>query len=213
MSEHAFLRDDVAHWLHDLALTDRDPLLDEMHNLARKREFPIVGPEVGRLLAQLARAFGARRIFEMGSGFGYSTLWFARAVPKGAEVVHTEGDPENSALARDFLQRAGVADRVDFRVGDALELLDESDGEFDIIFCDVDKEQYPDAYERFRHKVRVGGLAVVDNLIWSGRVVAGAEDEATCGVREYIRRMWGDPCYLSSLLPVRDGVGLSLRVR
>lgn len=213
MSEHPFLRPDVANWLYDLALLDRDPLLEEMHNLARERDFPIVGPEVGRLLAQQARAFGARRIFEMGSGFGYSTLWFARAAAEGVQIVHTEGDADNSALARDFLQRAGVADRVDFRVGDALEILDSVDGEWDIVFCDVDKEQYPAAYERFRHRVRVGGLAIVDNLVWYGRVAAGDEDEETRGVREYIRRMWGDPCYLSSLLPVRDGVGLSLRVR
>jgi predicted O-methyltransferase YrrM len=183
-----------------------------MEAIARERGFPIVGPEVGRLLAQMAGAISARRVFEMGSGYGYSTLWFARAVGPEGRVHHTEGDPANTELARSFLTRAGVADRVVFHNGDACALIDEVEGDFDIVFCDVDKHQYPEAYDRFRHRVRPGGLAIVDNLLWSGKVAAGLEDRATSGVRTYISRMWADRQYLSSLLPVRDGVGVSWRL-
>jgi caffeoyl-CoA O-methyltransferase len=207
------LRPDVARWLRSLAEIPRDPVLDEMHGLARERNFPIVGPEVGRLLWQVAFLCKAHRIFEMGSGFGYSTLWWARSLPEGGKVFHTDTDARNTEKAREFLRKAGVEERVEFRVGDAREILRDTPGEFDVIFCDIDKEQYPEAYRIFRDRVRQGGAVVVDNLVWSGRPAAGDRGKSTEGVREYIRLMWNDPHFLSSLLPVRDGVGLSIRIR
>jgi predicted O-methyltransferase YrrM len=212
VAEDPVIRPDVASWLRGIALEGEDDLLREMHALAEERRFPIVGPEVGRLLFQVARMLRARRIFEMGSGFGYSTLWFARALGADGEVHHTDGDAANTAKARGFLGRAGVADRVRFHTGDAREILKSTPGEFDIVFCDIDKDQYPSAYEIFRDRVRPGGAVLVDNLVWSGRVAAGEESSATSGVREYIRRMWGDSRFLSSLMPVRDGVGISIRL-
>lgn len=208
-----FIRDDVQAWLRELADVKDDPVLEAMHAEAAKRGFPIVGPEVGRLLFQLAATSGARRIFEMGSGFGYSTLWFARAIGEGGRVWHTEGDEVNTARARDYLSQAGVADRVEFNTGDAREILKATSGEFDIVFMDIDKEQYPDAYGLFRDRVKVGGLVIVDNLVWSGRVVEGGKEDSTNGIREYLDLMWNDPNFLSSLMPVRDGVGVSLRLR
>lgn len=208
-----FLRDDVRDWLRSLARIEDDPVLDAMHAEAAERGFPIVGPEVGRLLFQLASVSGADRIFEMGSGFGYSTLWFARAIGDGGRVYHTEGDPANTARAREYLTEAGVVDRVEFHTGDARDVLRDTRGMFDIVFMDIDKEQYPDGYRLFRDRIKVGGMAVVDNLVWSGRVAEGATDEATTGIREYLDLMWNDPDYLSSLMPVRDGVGVSMRVR
>jgi caffeoyl-CoA O-methyltransferase len=207
------IRKDVKDWLRELADVPDDPILEEMHALARAEKFPIVGPEVGRLLAQVVRMTGARRVFEMGSGFGYSTLWFARAVGQTGQVFHTDGDPKNTERARDFLGRAGVRDRVAFGTGDARELFREIPGEFDIVFCDIDKHQYPYAYELFKDRVRVGGAVLIDNLVWGGDVAAGGQDDDTNGVREYIRRMWSNPNYLSSLMPVRDGVGVSIRIR
>ena len=211
---HGYLRGDVATWLRELATPEhgQDPILDEMHALAAERDFPIIGPEVGRLLAQLATLTGAKRIFEMGSGFGYSTLFFARAAGPQARIWHTDGDPENTQMAKDFLGRAGVAERVEFITGDALAALAAQEGDFDIVFCDVDKHQYPQAYEIFADRVRPGGVAIVDNLVWSGRVAAGDDDADTQGVRDYLQRMWSDHRYLSSLMPVRDGVGVSLRI-
>jgi predicted O-methyltransferase YrrM len=206
-----FIRDDVRGWLRRLAETGSDPILDEMHREAAARGFPIVGPEVGRLLFQLARLTGAKRIFEMGSGFGYSTLWFARAVGTGARIYHTDGDEGNTARAREYLSRAGVLDRVVFTTGDARDILRATPGDFDIVFMDIDKHQYPDAYRLFRDRVAPRGLVIVDNLVWSGRVAEGADDPDTRGVREYVDLMWQDPRFLSSLLPVRDGVGVSLR--
>ena len=208
-----FIRDDVRAWLKTLASVQGDPVLDAMHREAAERRFPIVGPEVGRLLFQIARASGAERVFEMGSGFGYSTLWFARAVGETGRVYHTDGDAENTHKAREYLDQAGLLSRVVFSTGDAREVLQATPGAFDVVFMDIDKEQYPDGYRAFRDRIRVGGLAVVDNLVWSGKVAAGEQDERTAGIREYIRLMWGDERFVSSLLPVRDGVGVSLRVR
>jgi predicted O-methyltransferase YrrM len=208
-----FMRDDVQKWLRALAEVPGDPILDAMHREAAERKFPIVGPEVGRLLFQLARMSCAERIFEMGSGFGYSTLWFARALPSSGRVHHTDGDAKNTQTGRAYLERAGVHDRVVFTTGDAREILKDTPGEFDIVFMDIDKEQYPSGYHTFKDRVKMGGLVIVDNLIWSGRVAAKDRDAATQGVREYIELMWQDPRFISSLLPVRDGVGVSLRVR
>lgn len=210
--EGPVLRPDVKDWLRGLADVEDDPILAEMHELAAEQKFPIVGPEVGRLLAQVVLWTGAKRIFEFGSGFGYSTLWFSRAVGPDGRVFHTDGDPENTARAQDFLERAGVRERVVFGTGDARDLFREVSGTFDIVFCDIDKHQYPSAYELFEDRVRPGGAVIIDNLVWSGRVAAGETDENTEGAREYIRRMWSNPKYLSSLMPVRDGVGLSVRL-
>ena len=208
-----FIRDDVAAWLKEHAGIDGDPVLDDMHREAAERGFPIVGPEVGRLLFQMARLTGARRIFEIGSGFGYSTLWFARALEDGGRIYHTDGDGENTRKAREYLDRAGVLDRAVFSTGDASEILAKTPGEFDIIFMDIDKDQYPEGYKVLRDRVKVGGMVVVDNLVWSGRVAEGEDDPDTAGIREYLRLMWSDPDFMSSLMPVRDGVGLSVRIK
>jgi caffeoyl-CoA O-methyltransferase len=209
----SFMRDDVKAWLLDLAGVEGDPVLADMHREAKAQRFPIVGPEVGRLLFQLASASGARRVFEMGSGFGYSTLWFARGVGREGHVHHTDGDPRNTEKAKEYLNRAGVGERVTFSTGDARSILRETPGEFDIVFMDIDKDQYPDAYRIFRDRVKVGGLVIVDNLVWSGKVAEGVDDPMTNGVREYLDLMWNDPRFVSSLMPVRDGVGVSLRVQ
>lgn len=208
-----FMREDVRDWLRNLAEVPGDPVLDAMHREAAERGFPIVGPEVGRLLFQLASVSGAKQVFEMGSGFGYSTLWFARAVGSQGRVHHTDGDEKNTARAREYLGQAGLAGRVTFTTGDAREILQATPGTFDIVFMDIDKEQYPGAYDLFRDRVKPGGLVIVDNLVWSGRVAEGVADEATEGVRRYLDLMWHDERFVSSLLPVRDGVGVSLRVK
>ena len=199
-------------WLRERAAVSGDPVLDDMHAEAAENGFPIVGPEVGRLLFQIAAGCGARRVFELGSGFGYSTLWFARAVGPGGRVFHTDGSNENTAKARDYLARAGLLDRVVFTTGDARDILDATPGEFDVVFMDIDKHQYPDGYRRFRSRVRPGGFVIVDNLVWSGKVAEGVDDPDTNGIRQYLDLMWNDPEYLSSLMPVRDGVGVSFRL-
>ncbi|MEA3137022.1 MAG: hypothetical protein QOC71_1303 [Thermoplasmata archaeon] len=190
-----------------------DPVLAEMERIGEDRGFPIVGPLVGRLLEQYARGIGARSVFEMGSGFGYSTGWFARAVGAKGKVVHTENDPALSQEAKDWLRKAGLDKGVDFRLGDAVDLLRKDKGPYDIVFIDIDKEDYPKAWELARDRVRVGGLVLTDNALWHGKVVGPSKDAATVGVKEYNRLAQADEDYLTTILPVRDGLSVSLRVK
>ncbi len=188
-----------------------DAVLLAMQREGTKRGFPIIGPLVGRLCEQLARSIGAKQVFEMGSGFGYSTVWFARAVGPEGRVVHTDGSPDLSKEARQWLARAGMAERVRFRVGDARNLLD--GGPWDVIFIDIDKEGYPDAWRLAAERVRVGGLIITDNTLWSGKVADPQPgDDATAGVVEYTRLALDDERYLTTILPLRDGVAVSLRI-
>src|SRR5467141_5206475 len=150
-------------------LPARDAALAEMERYARRRDIPIVGPAVGRLLALLVEVSGAKRIFEMGSAIGYSTIWLARAAGPKGKVIYTDGDPEKARRAKDYFRRAGVAKRIDVRVGDALELLKKTPGKFDLIFNDIDKHQYPAALRVAIPKMRRGGLFITDNTLWSGK--------------------------------------------
>lgn len=186
--------------------------LEEMERLAERRGFPIVGPLVGRLLFVLARAIGARRVVELGSGFGYSAIWFAGALGPRGRVVCTEGSNENSRLARDFLERAGVRERVEWRRGDALDILPTLPGPFDIVFNDIDKADYPRVLEPARRALRPGGLLISDNLLWFGKVAEPDPDAATRGVLEFTRALYAAPDFFTTLVPLRDGVGISLRL-
>src|SRR6516165_641684 len=178
----------TAKYLHSL-LPKRDAVLRAMEGYAARRDVPIVGPACARVLYQLARLIGARRIFEMGSAIGYSTLWLARAVgPKGI-VYYTDGDPANAGRAEAYLKKGGVRGRVRLLVGNALTLLDATEGRFDLIFNDVDKTQYPDALRRAVDRVRPGGLLVTDNALWYGRVArpAAARDLQTRAIQRFNR--------------------------
>lgn len=194
-----------------------DVVLDEMEARAREHRFPIVGRAVGRHLELQARAIGARRVMELGSGYGYSAYFFARAVGEGGEVICTDGDPDNAAHAEGYLRRAGLWDRIDYRVGDALTSFAAVDGEFDIVYCDIDKDGYPDAWAAARDRVRVGGLFVCDNTLWGGRVAGlTAEppqlDEVTPAIVEMTRAVADDERYVHQLVPLRDGVLTALRI-
>lgn len=200
-------------YLHDLA-PHPDAIQAEMERIAAQRNFPIVGPLVGRLLTQIARAVGARDVFEMGSGFGYSTLFFARAVDDSGRVVHTETSAELSAEARQHLGRAGLSGRVTFELGNALEILARYPGPFDVIFIDVDKTDYPAALDLARVRVRPGGFIITDNVLWKGRVAGDPStfDDATLAIDTYNRVTAAAPDLLTTILPLRDGVALHLKV-
>ena len=195
----------------------RDAVLDEMEARAREHGFPIVGRAVGRHLELQARAIGARRVMELGSGFGYSAYWFGRAVGEDGAVICTDGDPGNAELAEGYLRRAGLWDRVDYRVGDALGSFAQVEGEFDIVYCDIDKDGYPDAWAAARDRVRVGGLFICDNTLWGGRVAGApvepdpARDAVTPAIQAMTRAIADDERYLTSLVPLRDGVLVALR--
>lgn len=192
----------------------RDALLADMEARAAAAKFPIIGPLVGRLCQQAAQSVGARDVFEMGSGFGYSTWWFAHAVGEGGRVVHTDGDAKLSAEARSWLDRAGLGTRVHYDVGDACEIIKKYPGPFDVVFIDVDKHAYPQALELARSRVRVGGYILCDNALWSGKVLAspGKQDADTRGVVRYNKDAFAAADLLTTIVPVRDGVALSLKI-
>ena len=202
----------VEEYMRSLLERYDDPVLLEMERVAAERNFPIVNRIVGVTLEALARSIGAQRVFELGSGYGYSAYWFARAVGPSGEVYLTDGDPENEKKALHYLGRAGLVERVRFRVGDAVTSFGEVEGEFDIVYCDIDKEGYPEAWRAARERVRVGGLYLCDNVLWSGRVVEESADDTTKAILEHNAMIAADERYLSVIVPTRDGVMVALRV-
>jgi len=191
----------------------RDPTLLEMEALASRRGFPIVGPLVGRLLQQLASAICARSVLELGSGFGYSAAWFARAVGPEGRVVATEASRENAELGAQFLSRAELGDRVHYRTGNALEIARDLEGPFDVVFNDIDKQDYPETFPVAKRLLRPGGLFICDNMLWFGSVLEEGKDETTRGVQELTRLLYASQDFLTTLVPLRDGVTVSLRLR
>jgi len=201
----------IESYLHQIT-PQRPDILQEMERLAERRSFPIVGPLVGRLLSLLARLTSARHILECGSGYGYSAFWFAQAIPEGGRVVLTDGSADNCAMARGFLERAGLLEKVTIENANALDVIDRQAGPFDIIFCDIDKRDYPRIYPFLGTRLRRGGLFVCDNMLWFGRVAGPEADDDTRGVRELTRLLYADPGLLTTILPLRDGVGLTCRI-
>lgn len=194
-------------------LPERDPVLREMEQQASKRDIPIVGPAVARVLYQYARLINARRVFEMGSAIGYSTIWWARAVGDGGQVFYTDGDPKNADEARGYFQKAGVEKQIRVEVGDALELLSEQKKEFDIIFNDVDKEDYPRVLRLVSSRLRRGGLFITDNVLWSGGVTQkDPKDASTRAIQEFNRQLYSMPEFFTTILPLRDGVAVSVKL-
>jgi caffeoyl-CoA O-methyltransferase len=192
-------------------LPGRDEVLAEMEAEALKTKLAIIGPAVGRWFYQLATIAKAKRIFEMGSGIGYSTIWWARAIGDDGKVIYTDGDPARARQARRFFERAGVSRRIDVHVGDALEILSEEKQPCDIIFNDVDKVDYPRVLRLALPRLRSGGLFVTDNVLWSGRIVKPNPDEHTRAILEFNRLIYESPDLFTTILPIRDGVAVCVR--
>ena len=201
----------IDRYLTRLAAHD-DPVLGEMHALAAEKNFPIIGPQVGRLISLLASTAGAKRVLELGSGFGYSAWWFGHAVGADGHITLTEGAEDNCERARDYLTRAGLIDRVSIHCGNGLEIAQQDDSPVDIVFCDIDKEDYPQALPIALERLRVGGLFIIDNMLWQGRVIdANDTTPTTAGVLELTRLLQEDSRFQTTLLPVRDGVMVARR--
>lgn len=193
-------------------LPARDAVLEEMEAQALKRDIPIVGPAVGRVLYQYARLINAKKIFELGSAIGYSTLWWAHAVGESGEVFYTDGDPKKADEARGYFQRAGVAGRIHVGVGDALEQLSAQSQEFDIIFNDVDKQYYPSVLPLVANRLRRGGLFITDNTLWSGRVTEkNPKEETTRAIQEFNQRLYAMKDFFTTILPLRDGLAVAVK--
>lgn len=210
-------------YLDDLVTAQlHDPVLVDMERRASELDFPIVGRATGRYLELTTQIAGARRVIELGSGFGYSTYWFARGVGEDGEVIGIDGDADNARLAEDHLRRAGLWERTETRVGDALRVFAEIDGPLDIVFCDVDKDGYPAVWEAVAERLPVGGLFICDNVLWYGRVaglaptgqdpeVAAAQAAVAPAVAAMTREVVNDPRYVSSIVPIRDGLLVARR--
>lgn len=209
----AYMQSDVDEYIYNL-LPKNDPVVAEMEEYAEANRVPIIGPAVARLLTLLVQVSGAKRIFEMGSAIGYSTIWLARAAGPTAEVFYTDGDPENARRAQEYFKRAGVAKRIRVQVGDALALVKKTPGKFNFIFNDVDKHQYPDALRAALPKLQRGGLFVTDNTLWSGKAArpAAADDKYTPGVQEFNRLVYASKELFPVLIPLRDGVTVCRKV-
>ena len=193
-------------------LPPRDEALAEMEALAARDRIPIIGPSVASFLSLLVRLSGARRIFELGSAIGYSTIWLARAAGPEAELHYSDGSEANARLARGYFERAGVASRITVHVGDALTALAQTPGEFDLIFNDVDKEGYPAVLDAVPPRLKRGGLFITDNTLWHGDVLhpKKASDRA---VVEFNERLKQSPDFsFKTLLPIRDGVSVCVRL-
>ncbi len=208
----------VESYMRGLLSARDEPVLLEMEKLAQEKNFPIVNRHVGVTLEILARAIGARKVFELGSGYGYSAYWFSRGVGPKGEVQCTDGDAKNAKKAEEFLTRAGLWNRIKFHVSDAVTALNKTTGEFDIVYNDVDKHGYPDAWGASRDRVRVGGFYICDNVLWSGRVAEKNEKDDprptwTQAIKKHNEMIASDKDYQSSILPIRDGVMLAFRLK
>ncbi len=193
-------------------LPKRDEVLAEMEEYATEHHVPIVGPAVARVLQQLAMMIGARTVFELGSAIGYSTIWWAQAVGDKGRVIYTDGDRKNAERAHGYFARAGVANRIAIHTGDALEFLSEQKEQFDIIFNDVDKEDYPRVLRLISPRLRKGGLFITDNVLWSGRVAEkNPTDAKTKAILEFNRKLYDSKEFFTTILPIRDGLAVALK--
>jgi caffeoyl-CoA O-methyltransferase len=201
---------DVEDYLYDM-LPPRDEVLAEMEEDATENKYAIVGPAVARVLYQLAVISGAKKVFEMGSAIGYSTIWWARAVGEGGRVVYTDGDPKRADKARRYFERAGVTQRISVRVGDALEFLSEEKEQYDIIFNDVDKVDYPRVFRLALPRLRKGGLFITDNVLWSGILRKPNPSAETKAILEFNKLICESSELFTTILPLRDGVSVCVK--
>lgn len=202
-----------------------DEILEEMDEYARENGFPHVGPEVGGWLALLARMVDARRVFEFGSGYGYSAYWFARELPTDGEVVLTEHDADELELAREYMDRGGFSELATYEEGDALEAIERHDGPFDVVLVDLRKDQYPDAFDAVREKVAPGGVIVADNAMTAGSIqfeklleIQEGDDpddvnEHTRGIAAYLDAVRAAPEFETAVMPIGEGIAVSHKER
>ena len=184
-----------------------------MEIYGQEHNFPIVGPTAGSFLHQMVLLTNPKRIFEMGSGFGYSAYWMAKALnDPEAKIICTEGATKNATRATSYFERGGIADKIDFKIGNALEIIEETTGFFDIIYNDIDKHEYPIAFQKAIPRLRKGGMFITDNLIWNGRVMGKDNEPSTVGVRELTRLLYESDQFFTTIVPLRDGLAVAIKL-
>ena len=193
----------------DTLVPERPNEMKAMEAYAAEHGFPIIGPAAGYFCYQIARLIGARSVYELGSGYGYSTAWFARAVQEngGGVVDHVVWDEDLSRKASQHLTALGFGDLIRYTIGEAVQSLREATGPFDLIFNDINKEGYPESLAVIRKKLRPGGVLIIDNMLWGGRIFdENDQSDATNGVRSVTRLLTEDAGWVSTLVPIRDGL-------
>ena len=189
------------------------PVLQEMEELAAERNFPIIGPVVGRLLYGLVEFGHVHTVLECGSGFGYSALWMALALPENGSITCTEYDEKNIELAKTFFRKAGVAHKIIYKQGDAVEIVSRLPQTYDLIVNDIDKERYPVILPTLIQRLRVGGMLITDNVLWKGEVTKETDDARVSAIQRYNQQLMTEKRLWTTFLPVRDGIALSIKLR
>ena len=205
----------IEQYMRSLVKKTDHPVLVEMEALAKQKNFPIVDRLVGTSLEVLAKMINAKRVFEFGSGYGYSAYWFARAVGAEGRVVCADGNADNKVKAEQYLSSAGLWDRIDFHVGYAQEIFSQTEGVFDICYNDVDKGEYPNVWQMAKNRIRPGGLYIADIVLWHGRVAIENFTDIVSGWTEAIlthnELIFNDPEFDAFINPTRDGVNVARR--
>jgi caffeoyl-CoA O-methyltransferase len=198
-------------YIFDL-MPEQNEVLEEMYKYGIGRDFPLIGPLCGQFLRQMAMVSRAKRIFEMGSGFGYSAVWFSMGIPEEGQIICTDGDPANKDRAVSYFKRLGIDHKIEFHVGMAQDILKQYEGPFDIIFNDVDKEQYPETLDIVIPRLKKGGLFITDNTLWDGKVIELGGDIYTIGVKEFNKLSFGRKDLVTMIVPLRDGLSVSVKM-
>lgn len=205
----------IESYMRSLDSNTDHPVLLEMESYAQRNNFPIVDRLVGVFLHRLALSIAAKRVFEFGSGYGYSAYWFAQAVGNEGEVICTDSDLQNKDKAEHYLKTAKLWDRVDFHTGMAQAIFGQTNGMFDICYNDVDKGDYPGVWELAKTRIRPGGLYIADNVLWHGRVTMDEYEDIVPGWTEAIKQhntlIFNDPEFDAYINPTRDGVLVARR--
>ena len=189
-----------------------DPIIEEMETLAEELDFPIIGSLVGKFLYQITKISKAKKIFEIGSGFGYSAYWFSKALENEGYVFCTEISEDNHKIALNFLKKSEYFNNIKFEVGDGLSILKQQKEKFDIILNDIDKEYYPDVIEIAAKKLSPGGLLITDNMLWFGRVLSNDKTPSTIGVKKFTEIILSRKDFITTIIPIRDGISISLKI-
>jgi caffeoyl-CoA O-methyltransferase len=190
--------------------TENDTFILEMERVARKKHFPIVERLVGRLLFVLTKLKEPELIVELGSGFGYSAYWFAKALKNG-RVVLTDYRKENIDYAKKLFRKAGLIRKADFRVGDAIEIAKEYKN-IDILFIDINKHQYLEAVQALLPNLNRNALIIADNTLWYGKVVENKRDKETLGIKRFNHYLFNSQDFITMILPLRDGVLIAYKL-
>ena len=191
---------------------NQNEIFKEMEIHAEKNDFPIVGPAVGRFLSQLCLIKNPKNVFELGSGFGYSALWFAISMQKDSRITCTDYSQEDLQLAKNYFLRANELEKLTCLSGNSLKILRKTSEKFDIIFNDIDKEYYPDVIDIAFDRLNSGGIFISDNVLWYGRVVKDDNLPSTNGIKEFNKLLFSKKGFVSTLIPLRDGISISIKI-